>query len=233
MAIDDYEHITSLGTRGGPLLFVFHGTGGNEHQFVSLGRGLLRQATIVSPRGDISEQGSARFFRRSGEGNYDMGDLARATDKMTRFVRSQIKVHRPSRVFGLGYSNGANILASTIFAAPDLFDVAALMHPLIPFAPNIRGSLADTHILITAGRNDRVCPPNLTSRLESHLLSHEANVSLFWHEGGHEMRPEEIDATQALFATINATEPKPWIQKYFRNSAKNLNQPLLELRRAG
>ncbi len=41
------------------------------------------------------------------------------------------------RCFGLGYSNGANILASTMFATPDLFDAAVLMHPLIPFEPKV------------------------------------------------------------------------------------------------
>ena len=42
---------------------------------------------------------------------------------------------QPSRVIGLGYSNGANILASVIFARPELFDDAVLMHPLIPWTP--------------------------------------------------------------------------------------------------
>ena len=51
-----------------------------------------------------------------------------------------------SAVLGLGYSNGANILASTLFAAPDLFDAAALMHPLIPFRPEDNPALAGRKI---------------------------------------------------------------------------------------
>ena len=42
-------------------------------------------------------------------------------------------------MIGLGYSNGANILASVLFAEPELFDAAVLMHPLIPFEPEIEG----------------------------------------------------------------------------------------------
>jgi phospholipase/carboxylesterase len=63
------------------IFIVFHGTGGDENQFFGLAEQLLPAATIVSPRGDVSEYGAARFFRRTGEGVYDMEDLARATDE--------------------------------------------------------------------------------------------------------------------------------------------------------
>lgn len=198
MANDSYIHTVLPGGPGGPLLFVFHGTGGDEHQLVSLGKDLLPAATIVSPRGDVSEMGAARFFRRTGEGVYDMDDLARATKKMAGFVRARIEAEKPSAVLGLGYSNGANILASTVFAAPDLFDATVLMHPLIPFEPKVAGSLSGKAILVTAGRRDPICPPQMTSRLESYLRADGADVTVEWHEGGHEVRPAEIEAARQL-----------------------------------
>jgi phospholipase/carboxylesterase len=48
------------------------------------------------------------------------------------FVRAHKKRLSPIRTIGVGYSNGANILAVAAFAARDLFDELALMHPLIP-----------------------------------------------------------------------------------------------------
>src|SRR6185312_16366402 len=68
MSKDAYIHKALPGSPGGPLLFVFHGTGADENQLVSLGRDLVPAATIISPRGDVSEHGAARFFRRTGEG---------------------------------------------------------------------------------------------------------------------------------------------------------------------
>ena len=188
------------GSPGGPLVLVFHGTGGDENQLVSLGRDLVPEATIISPRGDVSEHGAARFFRRTGEGVYDMDDLARATGKMAGFVKAHVAAAKPSAVYGLGYSNGANILAALVFEAPDLFDAAVLMHPLIPFEPKVKGSLAGRHILLTAGRRDPICPPNLTTRLEAYLRADGADVTVEWHEGGHEVRPNEIEAARRLFA---------------------------------
>jgi phospholipase/carboxylesterase len=103
-------------------------------------------------------------------------------------------------VLGLGYSNGANILASTLFAAPDLFDAAVLMHPLIPFEPEVAGGFTGRRVLITAGRRDPICPPNLTTRLEAYLRDLGAEVAVEWHEGGHEVRPNEIEAARRFLA---------------------------------
>ncbi|ESW81656.1 esterase [Mesorhizobium sp. LSJC285A00] len=202
MSKEAYIHKALPGSPGGPLLFVFHGTGADESQLLSLGRDLAPQATIVSPRGDVSEHGAARFFRRTGEGVYDMDDLARATGKMAGFIKAQVAAARPFSVLGLGYSNGANILASVVFAAPELFDAAVLMHPLIPFEPQVQGSLAGRRILVTAGKRDPICPPNLTSRLEAYLRADGADVTVEWHDGGHEIRPNEIEAARRLFAAV-------------------------------
>ena len=203
MSRDAYVHKVLPGSQGGPLLFLFHGTGGDENQLVSLGPELVAGATIVAPRGDVAEQGAARFFRRTGEGVYDMGDLARATKKMTDFVSAHVESAKPSAVLGLGYSNGANILASALFAEPKLFDAAVLMHPLIPFEPEIEGDFTGKRILITAGRRDPICPPVITTRLESYLREAKADVTVEWHEGGHEVRPTEIDAARKFLAAAH------------------------------
>ena len=192
------------GDPGGPILFTFHGTGGDENQFPAFARDLLPEATIVSPRGDVSEGGAARFFRRAAEGVYDMEDLARATAKMGDYVEAHVASAKPSAVYGLGYSNGANILASTIFARPDLFDAVVLMHPLIPFAPVVEGNLKGRRVLITAGRRDPICPPVLTSRLEAWLRDAGADVIVEWHEGGHEVHPSEAEAARRFFLPVGA-----------------------------
>ena len=208
MPKNSYIHKVLPGSPGGPLLFTFHGTGGDESQFFGLARELVPEATIVSPRGDVQEYGAARFFRRTGEGVYDMDDLARATEKMAAFVRAHIEVANPSAVLGLGYSNGANILASVVFADPALFDATVLMHPLIPFEPKVEGNLAGRRVLITAGRRDPICPPNLTTRLEALLRARGADAKVEWHEGGHEIRENEIDAARLFLDAAQLTGVK-------------------------
>jgi phospholipase/carboxylesterase len=207
MSTMSYIHTSLPAPAGSPLLFLFHGTGGDENQFRSLGRSLMPGAGIVSPRGDVFENGAARFFRRKAEGVYDMGDLALRTKKMADFVRAHRDEAKPSSVLGLGYSNGANILASVIFHDPTLFDAAVLMHPLIPFAPIINGDLAGKKILVTAGGHDPISPEHMTHRLEAHLRATKASVTITWHGGAHELRPSEIEAARQFFAPY-AARPK-------------------------
>jgi phospholipase/carboxylesterase len=181
-----------------PLLFLFHGTGGDEDQFFDIGGELLPGAQLISLRGDVSENGALRFFRRLAEGRYDMADLEQRTAKLIAFIKAHAGAGRP--VYGLGYSNGANILASALFEAPELFDGAVLMHPLIPFAPPPAPGLAGKRVLITAGRRDPIAPEQATEALARYFESQGAAVTTHWHAGGHELRQEEFAAAQALLA---------------------------------
>ncbi|ACP22850.1 phospholipase/carboxylesterase family protein (plasmid) [Sinorhizobium fredii NGR234] len=193
MADHGYVHKLKTGKPGNPILFVLHGTGGDENQFFGFGAELLPEATIVSPRGDVSEYGAARFFRRTGEGVYDMADLARATGKMANFVKTLAAEHQASEIIGLGYSNGANILANVLIEE-GVFDKAVLMHPLIPFRPKDNPALEGRKILITAGERDPICPAPLTQALADYFTTQKANVELEWHSGGHDIRQNEIAA---------------------------------------
>lgn len=184
----------TAGTAGQPLFLTFHGTGGNEDQFHSFAEQLMPGAPVTSPRGDVSEHGSARYFRRTGEGVYDMADLALRQSAMAAFIRAKKEATAAQTVIGLGYSNGANILAAVALDQADLVDDLILMHPLIPWTPQPQPGLAGRRILITAGARDPICPAEQTKALAAYLEAQGAVVTLHWHPGGHEIAQSEIDA---------------------------------------
>ena len=188
MPDDSYHALIKQPQGDAPLVFAFHGTGGDENQFFGLAQDLLPGAGVVSPRGDVSEMGAARFFRRTGEGVYDMADLARATAKMAGFVEAILAQHPGRRAYGFGYSNGANILASVMIARPDLFDRVGLLHPLIPWQPAPAPGLQGRKALITAGRYDPICPWPLTESLSGWVTAQGADLATSYHDGGHELR---------------------------------------------
>lgn len=198
MSRDAYIHARRPATADAdaPLLFAFHGTGGDETQLLDLAAELLPGAEIVAPRGDVSEHGAARFFRRLGEGLYDMADVARAADKTAGFIRAWKAEAAGRPALAIGYSNGANVLASAMIAHPDLLDGAALMHPLIPWAPDPAPGLGGKRVLITSGARDPICPPPATEALIAYLRAQGARVSATEHPGGHEIRPEELAAVR-------------------------------------
>jgi phospholipase/carboxylesterase len=200
MSDTNYVFREKAADAGAPMLLLFHGTGGDENQFFGLGGQLMPKAQLVAPRGDVSEMGANRYFRRTGEGRYDMADLARATAKMAGFIDGLREASKPSLVAGLGYSNGANILASVLLARPELIERAVLLHPLIPFAPPPAPGLSGRRILISAGRRDPMAPADRTLALAEFLTSQGAAVELTWHEGGHDLRQEELEAARRFLA---------------------------------
>lgn len=204
MARDSYQHYAKKrAVPGAPLIFTFHGTGADEHQFTGLVSRILPEAGIVSPRGDVSERGAARFFRRTGEGIYDMDDLAARTHKMIAFIAAHRALYPDAIVMGLGYSNGANILGSVLFERGDLFDRVVLMHPLLAWAPPPRPELEGLDLLITAGRRDPICPLPETEALAGWFEAQGAHVELRLQDGGHEVSHEELLAISRFLGSGN------------------------------
>lgn len=187
-------------TPGAPTLVVFHGTGGDENQFFTLGGQVLPDARIVAPRGDVSEGGALRYFRRAAEGVYDMDDLRLRTGKMAAFLES-LRADGP--LIGLGYSNGANILASVMISHPEIVDVAVLMHPLIPWNPDPVPGLAGRRVLITAGRRDPICPAPSSQALRDWFSAQGAAAEIAWHEGGHEIAQSELAVINEFLNPFN------------------------------
>jgi phospholipase/carboxylesterase len=198
----DYHYREGKGADAqAPLFLVFHGTGGDENQFFELAGQLLPGARVVAPRGDVSEGGALRYFRRTGEGVYDMDDLKLRVTQMLGFVQARKAEGQPQHVVGLGYSNGANILAAVQFAAPDLFDATVLMHPLIPFSPP-KVDFGGKRVLITAGQRDPIAPAAMTQGLHDYFAGHGAETRLVWHPGGHELRQEELRAVEGFLGGL-------------------------------
>jgi phospholipase/carboxylesterase len=196
----DFIHGLRAGAKGAPLFVVLHGTGGDENQFLSFASQLLPDATVISPRGDVSERGAARFFKRTGEGVYDMADLARGTQKLVAFLAAKKAEHGAGEIIGFGYSNGANILANVMIEHPDLVSKAALLHPLIPFAPKASVAKSARQIMISAGEYDPICPAEQSRELIAYFKAQGDDVREEWHSGGHEIRPSEAEALKAFFA---------------------------------
>src|SRR6266446_10747027 len=81
----DFIHEFVAGKSNRTLLLL-HGTGGNERDLISLGRELDQNASLLSPRGKVLENGMPRFFRRLAEGVFDLDDLRKQTNELADFV---------------------------------------------------------------------------------------------------------------------------------------------------
>ena len=199
MSKDLYDAMVRAPMVAQPLIFAFHGTGGNEAQLFEMISQRVTGAGVVSPRGDIEDRGGARFFRRMEEGDHDLDDLARATHKMVAFVEAHLADVRGHPVYAFGYSNGANLLASVLMARPDLFQRVALLHPTANWNFDTSANLSGRKVLVTGGQRDFIAPVAGIEPLTTWLADAGADVATEFHDGGHELRNTEWTAIGSLF----------------------------------
>jgi phospholipase/carboxylesterase/glyoxalase family protein len=208
----DHVHVFEPATRpGAPTLLVLHGTGGNEHDLVPLGRALVPGAAILSPRGKILERGQPRFFRRLAEGVFDLDDLRQRTHELADFVAAAAERYHfdPSRVVAAGFSNGANIAASVVLLRPGTIQTALLYSPMVPLVPDPLPDLRATTVFISAGKRDPLVSPEQTQALADLLSRAQARVTLRWTDGGHSLTEPDVAAGAAWLKTVPGLSPQP------------------------
>jgi predicted esterase len=181
-----------------PTLLLLHGTGGDEHDMLPLGR-LLDGANLLSPRGQVLEQGMPRFFRRLAEGVFDVGDLRTRAGDLAAFVKAAAGAYGfdPARVYAMGFSNGANIASAVALLHPRVLRGAVLFRAMVPLEPDPLPSLAAFRALISNGRLDPLVASEESERLAKLLQRAGANVELHWQPAGHQLMPADFNAARA------------------------------------
>lgn len=190
-----FVHRYIPGDEDGTTLLLLHGTGGNEEDLIPLGQELAPGAAILSPRGQISEHGAPRFFRRLAEGVFDMEDLVFRTHELAEFVENAADEYGldKEKLVGAGYSNGANIAASLILLHPGLLRSAVLFRSMVPLEPEVTPDLSGMPVFMAAGTRDQMIPPDNTEQLANMLREAGAEVDLRWRDIGHPLTREEVD----------------------------------------
>ncbi len=183
---------------GGDTLLLLHGTGGDEHDLLDLGRALDPAANLLSPRGQVLEAGMPRFFRRLAMGVFDEADLVRRTDDLAAFV-GRAAAHYGfdvARVTAVGFSNGANIAGATLLLRPEVLAGAVLLRAMVPLTPAHGPDLRGRAVFVAAGRADPMAPPAETRRLAEMLEHAGASVTLHWSPAGHVLDGSDVTAAR-------------------------------------
>ncbi len=184
-----------------PLLLL-HGTGGNETDLLPLGRTLAPGAALLSPRGQVLENGIPRFFRRLAEGVFDEADVRRRADELADFVADARTAHGLAAPIALGFSNGANIAAAMLLRRPDALSGAVLLRAMVPFLEPPVADLSGKPVLILSGAADPIVPQENARRLADQLRGTGAEVE-------HAVLPAGHGLTQADLSRI-----EPWLRRY-------------------
>ena len=186
-----HEFVPGISDR---TLLLLHGTGGNEHDLIRLGRELDPNAALLSPRGKILEHGMPRFFRRLAEGVFDIEDLKLRANELADFVTAAAKHYNlaADQIVAVGYSNGANIAASILLLRPKTLGAAILFRAMVPLIPDNLPDLSSVRIWIGAGDQDPIVPASEARRLVELLRRAGADVTIRFANASHALTDADV-----------------------------------------
>lgn len=191
----DFIHHFVPGVAGSErVLLLLHGTGGDESDLIPLGRDLDPTAALLSPRGNVVENGMPRFFRRFAEGVFDEEDVVRRAHELADFVLAAADKYsfELSRLTAVGYSNGANIAAAMMLLRPEVLPSAVLLRAMLPLSNPPVPDLAGKRVLLSAGESDPIIPLANVQALATLLQNAGPDVHLEIQQSGHGLIAEDL-----------------------------------------
>jgi phospholipase/carboxylesterase len=203
MSTQSFQHIYRPAERAGPYsLLLLHGTGGDENDMVPLADLIAPGAALISPRGQVSENGAPRFFRRFAEGVLDVEDWRERSEGLADFVVSVSTEHgiSPNALFAVGYSNGANIAQGLLLLRPDVLGGAVLFRPMFITGDVPMKDLSGRPVLLLGGIHDPITPPDDLPRITQQLQQRGAHVTVKTVQASHGLTRDDIIIAQHWLA---------------------------------
>jgi phospholipase/carboxylesterase len=179
-------------------LLLLHGTGGDENDLIDLGRAIDPDSAILSPRGQVLENGAPRFFRRLAEGVFDEADVIARAHELAGFIGRAVAKYKiaTEQLVAVGYSNGANIAAAMMLLGVADFGRAILLRAMVPLAKVDFKPSEEARVLIAEGQCDPIANPDNGRRLAEMLRATGAAVDLIFQSAGHELTADDVAAAQ-------------------------------------
>src|SRR4051794_22210903 len=107
-------------TIGAPLVLL-HGSGGNEFDLMALASELAPRAAKLGIRGTVAMEEGYAFFHRFPDRRVDEADIEVKAPVLAEFIEAaRARYDFARRPVGIGFSNGAIMVAALLLAHPGL-----------------------------------------------------------------------------------------------------------------
>lgn len=193
------KHIFVKGASESTLILL-HGTGGNEHDLLSLGKEVFPQANLLGIRGNVLEGNMPRFFKRLGMGVFDLDSYENETVELKKFIDEAVKQYglNTEKVWIMGYSNGANIAINLFDKYPNAFKGMALLHAML--IKNLEcEEKQTTKMLLTVGINDPIIAFDQSQLLAQQLKERANDFVMKTYIHGHGISNQEVEDVKEWF----------------------------------
>lgn len=194
-----YRYRAPAGSDGGPhdTLLLLHGAGGDENSLWHVGEAFAPEVALLSPRGQVEEDGP-RYFRRTAPTVSEAEDLEARVEELAGFVTGACTAFDldPARVWVFGYSNGATTAAALAVRHPELLAGGVLHASRCPFRSHGR-VLEAKPFFCGHGREDEMVSTADYEDVVELLVTAGAEIELHWYDSGHELTDEKIKESTA------------------------------------
>ncbi|MBF0842135.1 alpha/beta hydrolase [Staphylococcus lentus] len=194
------KHIFKQGEQGKPVFLLLHGTGGDERDLLPLAEMLDPSYNALSVKGEISENGMARYFKRRAEGDYDLEDLEYRGQELYDFIKESSKEYEFNLddVIPVGFSNGSNMAINLILRESTPFQKALLFAPLYPLdLQDNQKDLSNFKVFLSMGKQDPIVTQEQSERVIEIFKERGAEVHETW-VNSHEITQEAVLAAKEI-----------------------------------
>nr|WP_315293701.1 alpha/beta hydrolase [Mammaliicoccus lentus] len=194
------KHIFKQGEQGKPVFLLLHGTGGDERDLLPLAEMLDPSYNVLSVKGEISENGMARYFKRRAEGDYDLEDLEYRGQKLYDFIKESSKEYEFNLedVILVGFSNGSNMAINLILRESTPFQKALLFAPLYPLdLQDNQKDLSNFKVFLSMGKQDPIVTQEQSEQVIEIFKERGAEVHETW-VNSHEITQEAVLAAKEI-----------------------------------
>lgn len=176
-------------------ILALHGTGGDENSLLELAITMHPGASVLAPRGPVSEYGANRWFKRFGEGVFDEDDIRARTPELATFVAEACRAYdrNPEWVVAIGYSNGANMAAALMLLAPETLRGALMYRAMMPVGSPTLPDLNGKDALVVSGNADPMGPLESATTLVRALSESGARTRHEILPTGHGLVTPDVD----------------------------------------
>lgn len=180
---------------GNKLFILLHGTGGDENDLIPIAKFIDSTAAILGIRGNVSENGMNRYFKRFGMGQYDLESLNKETIILKQFIDDSIRSYELNEkdIYIIGFSNGANI-AQSLLKHPLSYPLKfILLSPALIEPKVIYPNLSETKIFIATSPKDPYLSTEELKILVSNLSQSKAHPHIYEHPNGHQITMDVLN----------------------------------------
>lgn len=208
----DAENILGLahklelgGDASAPLAFLVHGRAGNFDVMWTFRRCLPEGSNIIAPQAFLNDAigGYSWWSVNPTSPGLDDAAVDAAAAKLREFIERSIEFYKlsPSKIFALGFSQGAGLLSIMLQRDPAFFSGAALLAGFVVKQPETARK-PSTKVFIGHGSEDEVVPIDKARRGAEFLKGRGFDVAYTEDPVGHKVGAAAVRELKSWLAGL-------------------------------